>query len=122
MKQKIRTSGINYPNSNSFDYKDLASRNVLDKYKETSTEDIKEELKKTALPAAILMSQIEGDFNFSCIIRTANNFNISKVFYFGNKKYDKRGAQGTFNYTDVIFLSSLEEIKGLKQNYVFVGL
>ena len=100
----------------------LWKRNVLDKYKDISNADIKAELKKTALPCAVLCSQVAGDFNFSCIIRSANNFNVKCVYYFGRKRFDRRGAQGCYHYSDVIFLPTIEEIKALKQEYVFVGL
>jgi tRNA G18 (ribose-2'-O)-methylase SpoU len=123
MKQRIRTSGINYPEVSGEDKPwNLWERNVKDEYKSFSTEEIKNDLKKTALPSAVLMSQISGDFNFSCIIRTVNNFNLSAVYYFGNKRYDKRGAQGTYHYSDVVFLPTLDDIIALKQQYKFIGL
>ena len=100
----------------------LWQRNVADKYKDVSTEDIKKDLQGKCFPSAIFMSQIEGDFNISSIIRSANNFNLSKVFYYGRKKFDKRGCCGTHHYIDVIFLSSIEEVVELKSQYNFVGL
>jgi tRNA G18 (ribose-2'-O)-methylase SpoU len=100
----------------------LWQRNVVDKFKPLSEEDIKNKLQETAFPAAVLMSQIEGDFNIGCVIRAANNFNLSKVFYYGRKHYDKRSACGTYKYTDVVFLTSLEEVEQLKWQYTFVGL
>src|ERR1035437_3925950 len=100
----------------------LWHRNVADKYKDISTEDIKKDLQNKCLPSAVFMSQIEGDFNISSIIRSANNFNLSKVFYYGRKKFDKRGCCGTHHYIDVIFLSSMEEVLALKSQYYFVGL
>lgn len=100
----------------------LWSRNVRDQFKELSTEEIRISLQKTCSPAAILMSQIEGDFNISSVIRSANSFNFHKVFYYGRKKFDRRGACGVYKYTDVIHLSSMEEILALKSSYEFVAL
>jgi len=100
----------------------LWQRNVRDQYKNIPTEAIKASLRETAFPAAILMSQIEGDFNIGSVIRSANNFNFSKVFYYGKKRYDKRSACGVYNYTDVIHISSMEEIISLKNEYEFVAL
>jgi len=97
-------------------------RNVIDKYKDKSEEEIKADLQMTALPCAVMMSQIEGDFNIGSVIRSSNNFNLSKVYYYGRKKYDKRAACGTYKYTDVIHLSSFSEILSLKNKYHFVGL
>ena len=121
MKTKVRTSGIQYPTIIEPPF-DLWSRNVRDEYKSLSNEEIKKQLQTTAFPFAVLMSQIEGDFNFSCVIRSANNFNASKVFYYGNRKWDRRGSVGCFNYQDVIHLSTLGDIRDLKEHYVFVGL
>lgn len=98
------------------------SRNVIDKYKGWMQDLIREDLKKKSFPFAVLCSQIAGDFNFSSVIRSANFFGASEVFYYGRKKYDKRGTQGTHHYTHVQFLSTPEEIKALKNKYVFVGL
>lgn len=100
----------------------LWQRNVLDKYKEMPTEDIKADLKKKARSFAILACQIEGDFNFGTIIRSANAFGASKVFYYGKKHYDRRAAVGTNHYTEVVHLSTLDEVKELKHHYIFVGL
>src|ERR1035437_6161700 len=100
----------------------LWQRNVVDKYKDVPTEDIKKDLQSKCFPAAFLISQVQGDFNISSIIRTANNFNLSKVFYYGKKHIDRRGCLGTYHYTDVIHLSSLELIKELKSEYRFVAL
>jgi len=97
-------------------------RNVVDKYKDKSEEEIKADLQTTKLPCSILMSQIIGDFNFGTLIRVANSFNVNKVYYYGNKRFDKRGCQGTYLYSDVVFLPLLEDIKRLKQDYIFVGL
>lgn len=122
-KSRVRTTGIEYPTSGEqIDYFTLWQRNVLDKYKSVPDELVKEDLKKSASKCAVMMSQIEGDFNFSCVIRSSNNFNVSKVFYYGNRRFDKRGCQGTHHYTDVIFLSSIEDIINLKKDYKFVGL
>jgi len=96
--------------------------NVRDKFKPMTVNEIKEDLKKTQLPCAVLLQNIEGDFNVSNIIRTSNNFNVSQVFYYGKKKYDKRGALGTYNYTDVIYLSSFNDVISLKDKYKFIGI
>ena len=98
------------------------TRNVVDKYKDWTTEKIREDLSINASPNAVLMSQVQGDFNFSSVIRSANNFNVGNIYYFGNKKFDRRGSCGTHLYMDIRFLESLEEIRALKKKYVFVGL
>ena len=96
--------------------------NVRDELKPLSVEEIKEHLTHNKLPCAVLMSQIEGDFNFSTIIRTSNNFNIECVYYYGKKRFDRRGTMGTHLYSEVKYLASLEEVVALKNTYQFVAL
>lgn len=96
-------------------------RNVQDKYKDIPTEDIKKDLQERAFPAAILMSQIEGDFNIGSVIRSANNFNLSKIYYYGRKRFDRRSTCGTHHYTDVVY-STLDDLPALKSQYKFVAL
>lgn len=96
--------------------------NVTDEYKGLSVEEIKTRLAAKVLSCAVFMSQIEGDFNFSNVIRTANAFNLEKVFYYGKKRFDRRGCVGTYHYVDIVYLSSLDEVKNLKDRYFFVGL
>lgn len=94
------------------------SGNVLDEYKELSLEEIKEKVKNNSLPFAPLMMQIKGDFNFSTLVRNANAFGAREVFYYGpRRKWDRRGAVGTYAYTDVHWLQSLEDIKELRAQY-----
>jgi len=100
----------------------LLSRNVKDEYKSLSNEEIKNRLKETSLPFSVMMFQLTGDFNFANVVRTANGFNAREVFYFGRRKYDKRGAVGTYHYTDVNYLSCFSEFLELKKRYVFVAL
>jgi tRNA G18 (ribose-2'-O)-methylase SpoU len=99
----------------------LWQRNVVDKYKSISNEEIKRDLKETALPCAVLMAQIEGDFNFSNVVRTSNFFNLECIYYYGRKHFDRRGTTGTHLYSDVKYLTSFSEIKDLKNRYTFVG-
>lgn len=96
--------------------------NVIDEYKSLTVDEIKAELKKKALPFAVCMQQIQGDFNFGTVVRNANAFGASEVFYFGKRKWDKRGAQGTYKYTDVTYLDSLEQLKELSNTYTLIAV
>lgn len=97
-------------------------RNVVDKYKDKSEEEIKADLRMTAHPFAVLIENWLGDFNISTAIRNANGLNAREIFYIGNRKYDKRGAVGSFNYSEVNWLSSVDELIALKDRYTFVGV
>jgi tRNA G18 (ribose-2'-O)-methylase SpoU len=100
----------------------LWQRNVVDKYKLVSTEDIKRDLESKALPCAVLAQNIEHDFNLGSIIRTANFFGIFNFYYYGRRKIDRRSAAGTYHYVNVVNLPTINDVKALKDKYVFVGM
>lgn len=102
---------------------DSLGRNVLDKYSGWTTDLIKEDIAKKKFPYAIGMSHIEGDFNLSSVIRSANFFGANEIFYIGgSRRWDRRGAVGVGHYSSVQHLKTIEELKALKDRYFFVGL
>lgn len=100
----------------------LWERNVADKFKSLTEEQIKDVLKKTGYPFAVCFEHWIGDFNMGTGIRNANAFNAKEVFYVGEKKWDKRAAVGVHNYTEVQWIPTIEEFKKLQDRYVIVGL
>jgi tRNA G18 (ribose-2'-O)-methylase SpoU len=55
-------------------------------------------------------------------IRTANGLGASRVYYVGDKKWDKRASVGVHNYTEVQWISSIEEFKKLALSWSIVGV
>jgi tRNA G18 (ribose-2'-O)-methylase SpoU len=100
----------------------LWQRNVRDQYKSVSTEDIKNDLKEKALPAGVLVQNLEKDFNIGTILRSANAFGIFDFYYYGARHWDRRGCQGSYHYVNVNHFRTLDEVKQLKERYVFVGM
>jgi tRNA G18 (ribose-2'-O)-methylase SpoU len=100
----------------------LWTRNVIDKYKDWSVEDIKKDLQKNANPFSVCMEHWQGDFNISTMIRNANAFNAKEVFYLGKKRWDRRGAVGSHHYINLQHLNTYEELSELKNKYVFVAI
>lgn len=96
--------------------------NVADKFKDKTVEEIKTELKETAQPFAVCFEHLINDFNMGTAIRNANAFNTREVFYVGNKKWDKRSAVGVYNYTEVTWLETLDQLIKLQDTYVLVGI
>lgn len=96
--------------------------NVEDRFKNKTVEEIRRHLKDTANPFAVCAEHIIGDFNFGTLVRNANAFNAKEVFYIGDKKWDRRSAVGVHNYTEVKWLSTLDELVKLQEKYVFVGI
>ena len=96
--------------------------NVEDRFKGKSQEEIKQILKSTSHNFAVMMEHWNGDFNIGTMIRNANAFNAEKVFYYGKKKYDRRGAVGTHHYVDLNFIGDDDGLISLKSDFVFVCL
>jgi len=96
-------------------------RNVIDEYKPLSNEEIKAKVAERRLPFAVLMTHLNIDYNLGAVIRVANALG-AEVFYFGKKKFDKRGACGVYNYTNPTYLSSISEVSALKARFAFIAL
>lgn len=95
--------------------------NVVPTLKDKTKEEIIKHCQDNSLPFAVMMANLQGDFNFASVIRSANAFGAREVFYFGRKKYDKRGTTGVHHYTKVTFLSE-QEVHSLKDRFSFVCL
>jgi len=96
--------------------------NVEDRFKGKTKEEIKQSLRSTSNNFAVMMEHWNGDFNIGTMIRNANAFNAEKVFYFGKKKYDRRGTVGTHHYVDLRYIDDADLLISLKSDYVFVCL
>lgn len=96
--------------------------NVVDCYKTWEVSEIKADVQKNTFPYAVMMQHIQGDYNISTLIRNANAFGAAQVYYYGRRKWDRRGAVGTHHYTDLSYLDSIENIISLKEKYHFVGV
>jgi len=101
---------------------DPEKRNIVDFYHGWKLEDIKLDLDRKSFPYAVLMEQWQGDFNIGGLVRNANAFAAREVFYIGKKRWDRRGAVGTHNYTAVKYLDTYDTLLELKNKYVLVGM
>jgi len=96
--------------------------NVIDKYKSWDVPRIKQDVQEHALPYAVLMQHINGDYNISTLVRNANAFGARRVYYYGKRKWDRRGSVGTHHYTDLVHLDNLKDVEYLKSKYHIVGV
>lgn len=96
--------------------------NVINQYKEWTVAKIKEDLERKSFPYDIMMQHINGDFNISTFIRNGNAFGAREIFYWGKKKWDRRGAVGSHNYKQLTHLSSFEDIQSLKKGRRFIAI
>lgn len=99
------------------------TRNVINKYKEWMKDLIRYDVRKNAFPFAVLMAHLQGDFNIGGVVRSANAFGAMGVYYCGKKKWDRRGAVGTHNYTDVQYIDDIHaSARDLLHDFTFVAL
>ena len=85
------------------------ARNLIDKFKNHTNEQIFDELAKTRTDLEIAIENVEHDFNIGSIVRTANSFNVAKVHIIGKKKYNRRGAMCTDKYLEIVHYPTIEE-------------
>ena len=69
-------------------------KNVVDFYKSWEDDEIKADLDKTRLPLRVVCENINGDFNKSSCLRSAEGFNLESFALAGGKRMDMRGAVG----------------------------
>lgn len=96
------------------------TRNIIEPYWYWETEAIKADLDTKRHPFGVLVSHLYNDFNIGTVIRNANAFLAKKVYYYGNRQWDRRGAVGTHNYIHLEHLKegNLDEIEG----YTWIGI
>ncbi|MDR0950186.1 MAG: TrmH family RNA methyltransferase [Candidatus Ancillula sp.] len=87
------------------------TRNLQDRFKGMSVEDIVAELDKNRKPLQIAIENWTHDFNIGSIVRTANTFNVSKIHIIGKKRWNARGAMCTNLYMNIVFHSTINEFE-----------
>jgi len=85
--------------------------NIIDKYRGWSFNLIKNDLQTNNNNFIVCMDHISYDFNISQVLRNSNAFGAKEMLYVGKKKWDRRGAVGTHNYTDLTYLESPSHLK-----------
>lgn len=93
------------------------TRNILNKYKYWETEAVKADLDTKRQNFSVLCTNIQGDFNIGSIIRNANAFLAKEVIIYGKKKWDRRGAVGTHNYTNFNHVREADDLPALFSQY-----
>ena len=85
------------------------TRNLIDKYKGLSNEEIVADLDKSRIPLEIAIENLAHDFNIGTIVRNANAFNVARVHIIGKRKYNRRGAMVTDRYLHIDHFSTVDE-------------
>ncbi len=73
-------------------------RNLVDKYKGKSVEQVAYDMKKHAFPLHIAIENYQHDFNIGAIVRNANAFNVAGVHIIGKRHWNRKGAMMTETY------------------------
>ena len=76
-------------------------RNIIDHYKSWSDAAIYNDLQRHCLPVEVVAENFAYDFNIATVVRNANAFNARGVHILGRKRWDRRGAVGSYHYTPV---------------------
>ena len=99
------------------------TRNILDHYKYWSTEAIKADLDDKRFNYSVLCSNLYNDFNLSTVVRNANAFLAKEVIIYGRKKWDRRGAVGTQNYTNFKHVKEIDNLNNLFKDFdIVIGI
>lgn len=85
------------------------TRNVIDRFKGMSVDDIIQDLSATRSYLEIAVENVERDFNMGTIVRTANAFNVQKVHIVGRKQWNKRGAMKTDAYLELVYHTTVAD-------------
>lgn len=100
----------------------LWQRNVQDHLKGKTVEEIQRHLATHSYPFGVAFEHWIGDFNMGTGVRNANGLGASRVYYVGDKKWDRRAAVGVHNYTEVQWISTIEEFEKLALSWTIVGV
>lgn len=77
------------------------TRNVIDHFRYWEDEAIRAALDEHRQPFSVAVENLAHDFNIGTVVRNANAFLASCVYVCGRRKWDKRGAVGTYKYGHV---------------------
>lgn len=88
---------------------DNDTRNVIDRYKGWSNEDIIADLDTRRFAFHIAIENFQHDFNIGTIVRNANAFNAGAVHIVGKRQWNRRGAMVTDKYLHVMHHASVDE-------------
>ena len=93
------------------------TRNVIDKYKGLSVEEIKKDLETSRHNFHIAIENFQHDFNIGTIARNANAFNAAGIHIIGKRHWNRRGAMKTETYMNVLHHKNVQDfVNWAKEN------
>ncbi len=100
----------------------IDTRNVVDRYKGWSMEDIVSDLDAHGSNLEIALDNVERDYNMGTIVRSANAFGVRRVHIIGRRQWNKRGAMMTDKYLHVDYHDSAETFRAAIQGKTLVAV
>lgn len=99
-------------------------RNLAPAYKGLTVEAVRKELTPLKTALVVLCPNVIRDMNWGSLVRNANGFGVREVVFTGAKKYDRRGAVGAQNYTEIHYYPRWQEAFAyyIEQGYVPVAV
>lgn len=88
----------------------MDTRNISDFYKYWENDAIIADLDSKRNEFIVVVERVNGDFNFSTVIRNCNAFLAKKVYRCGIRRYDRRGTVGTHNYEHVDYAENINSL------------
>lgn len=85
------------------------TRNLKDEYKGLANEQVFDRLAEKRSSLEVTIENVDHDFNAGTIVRSANNFNVSRVHIIGRRKYNRRGAMCTDKYLEVVYWNDIDD-------------
>lgn len=93
------------------------TRNVINKYKGLSVEEIKKDLETSRHNFHIAIENFQHDFNIGTIARNANAFNAAGIHIIGKRHWNRRGAMKTETYMNVLHHKNVQDfVNWAKEN------
>ncbi len=92
----------------------IEGRNVHNDLKGMTQDELRDCVSRDRFPFDVFVINLTGDLNIGTIIRSAILHGAEKVWIFGRRKYDKRGAVGAYNYIDVESIFGFENSNTIK--------
>lgn len=86
------------------------NNNVIEIYKQNTVEEVRADLDKNRTKLINICMNLTHDFNKASAIRANNAFLGKELYMVGRKRYDKRGAVGTYLYEHCYHADTLEEV------------
>lgn len=85
------------------------TRNVIDRYKGLSIEEIVRDLDMHGVSLEIAIENLKRDYNMGTIVRSANAFGVRRIHVVGRRQWNKRGAMMTDKYLHVEYHKSVQD-------------